>query len=364
MSYTPVKRQDFVPSCPSGGTWWACGYGTYFVGCCARDPCDITCAQGNLYPGAFNPTSYGEFPDATCGTGSKFYTCAAGQTFWGCCKTNACSQSGCPDGDLEPAILNREDLRSAYHATGGTTLTSATRTSTTSSTAPSRTSDTATTATPATLINSSEPKNHVAAIAGGAAGGAFGLAVILALLIYYFCHAKKSRKGHTDTVVRRLSDLPAMTAEKDKRITPLPSDAAAPPPPDYSSPNPNYPQQLPPLNPSQYAPYAYTTTQQQQYRHHQHGAYPLHSERQELPIEPLSPIPFSQKNNPEGYHYQQHRRDLSELSGETAVRSELGIPLPSPTGFVPSTRLKPTLGSGKGFGQQNTMTPQQITYGR
>lgn len=71
MAYTPFKRQDFAPSCPAGGTWWSCGYGTYFVGCCARDPCDITCAQGNLYPGAFDPTAYGTFPDATCGTGSK-----------------------------------------------------------------------------------------------------------------------------------------------------------------------------------------------------------------------------------------------------------------------------------------------------
>lgn len=53
----------------------------YFVGCCARDPCDITCAQGNLYPGAFDPKAYGTFPDATCGTGSKFYTCTAGRKY-------------------------------------------------------------------------------------------------------------------------------------------------------------------------------------------------------------------------------------------------------------------------------------------
>ncbi|KAI2477790.1 hypothetical protein Ptr902_10952 [Pyrenophora tritici-repentis] len=79
MSSNLTVRQDFSPSCPSGGTWWACGYGTYFVGCCARDPCDITCAAGNLYPGAFDPTQYGKFPDATCGTGSKFYTCTAGR---------------------------------------------------------------------------------------------------------------------------------------------------------------------------------------------------------------------------------------------------------------------------------------------
>ena len=78
-----LRRQAFAPRCPAGGTWWSCGYGTYFVGCCARDPCQITCAQGNLYPGGFDANAYGTFPDATCGTGSKFYTCTAGATFWG-----------------------------------------------------------------------------------------------------------------------------------------------------------------------------------------------------------------------------------------------------------------------------------------
>jgi hypothetical protein len=43
----------------------------FFVGCCARDPCDIICAQGNLTPGGFNPDGYGKVPDATCGTGAQ-----------------------------------------------------------------------------------------------------------------------------------------------------------------------------------------------------------------------------------------------------------------------------------------------------
>ncbi|KAF1841501.1 uncharacterized protein K460DRAFT_168562 [Cucurbitaria berberidis CBS 394.84] len=326
MSYTPFKRQDFAPSCPSGGTWWACGHGTYFVGCCARDPCDITCAQGNLYPGAFNPTSYGDFPDATCGTGSKFYTCTAGATFWGCCKTNACSQSGCPDGDLEPAILNREDLRSAYHASGGTTLASATRTSTASASIMS--TPAITSVVPPTSFPTPEGKQHVGAIAGGAAGGAFGLALIIGLVLYYCCHAKKSRKGHADTVVRRLSDLPARTAEKDKAV-PRPPDAA---PPGYSSPNPEagfYPQV-----PSQYGQYgtSYAYTQQQQ------QAYP--PEPQELPIGRPSPVPFALK--PAG----RHRREASELSGDTAIRSELDTPLESPKG------------QQKQFAQPSPLTPQ------
>ncbi|EOA81461.1 uncharacterized protein SETTUDRAFT_35296 [Exserohilum turcica Et28A] len=179
-----TARQDFAPSCPAGGTWWACGYGTYFVGCCARDPCEITCAQRNLYPGAFKPSAYGTFPDATCGTGSKFWTCTAGGTFWGCCKTNACAQSGCPDGDLEPAILNRDDQRSAYHATGASTSSS----TPTNSIAPS----------PAT--HSKHPDNGVpvAAIAGGAAGGAFALASIVGLMIWCLCIRRRNKAKRAD----------------------------------------------------------------------------------------------------------------------------------------------------------------------
>jgi hypothetical protein len=56
----------------------------------------------------------------------------------------------------------------------------------------------------------------VAAIAGGAAGGVFALALIVGFLIYYFCYAKKSRKGHEDAVDHRQSDLPAMAVAQEK----------------------------------------------------------------------------------------------------------------------------------------------------
>ncbi|OAL57015.1 hypothetical protein IQ07DRAFT_25534 [Pyrenochaeta sp. DS3sAY3a] len=343
MSYSPVKRQDFAPSCPSGGTWWACGYGTYFVGCCARDPCDITCAQGNLYPGAFDPSRYGLFPDATCGTGSKFYTCVPSgkNTFWGCCKTNPCSQGGeCPDGDLEPAILNRDELRSAYHASGGTTMTSATRTA--STTSPTVTSDPSTTDA-LTPTDTSPPKHktNVAAIAGGAAGGGFGLAVIVALLIYYICHAKKSRKDHTDSVVRRLSDIPAAMTEKDK------GSKGHDAPPGYTSPNPNYYTQ----DPSQYTTYAHIP-------HQSYNPVP-----QEMPIEPLTPVPYIRQP------VVGHNRGFSELSGDTAIISELGTPIPSPNkqdGIVyssptyPETQyMQPSPSSPQPqFGQQNALVAQ------
>jgi uncharacterized protein HemX len=72
------------------------------------------------------------------------------------------------------------------------------------------TNDTAVTAVP------KKDGPPIGAIAGGAAGGALVLAIIVGLLVYYFCHAKKSRKGHEETISRRQSDLPAMAAAHDK----------------------------------------------------------------------------------------------------------------------------------------------------
>jgi hypothetical protein len=63
---------------------YACGAGTSkFVGCCTSDPCSKGCVQGNIRPGGFNVTAYGSFPDASCGLASTFFTCSAGQSFWG-----------------------------------------------------------------------------------------------------------------------------------------------------------------------------------------------------------------------------------------------------------------------------------------
>ncbi|KAF1830158.1 hypothetical protein BDW02DRAFT_583100 [Decorospora gaudefroyi] len=320
------RRQEFSPSCPAGGTWWACGYGTFFVGCCARDPCEITCAQGNLYPGAFNPDAYGSFPDATCGTGSKFYTCTAGDTFWGCCKTNACAQSGCPDGDLEPAILNRDDQRSAYHATGGSTSsTSASSTSLPSSSSSSSTTITTTTSTTnppsPTPSNQTEKPPPIAAIAGGAAGASFTLAAIIGLLIYYFCYAKnKSRKTHPtpetthppparrnpgrpedenkplegtyhDNIYEPMPLLAAMSRRKNKMNVRQLTSFLPVEPPSYSSPNPNL------------HPYAH------------------HPEPQELPT---TSIPLFRANtSARKSAYDGHVRELSELAGDDRAACEL-----------------------------------------
>jgi hypothetical protein len=96
--------------CPSGGDWYACTTGTLFAGCCAVDPCSVTCPTRDLYPVHFDPSVYGTFPGMSCPSEFDFYACGGGDTFLGCCKSNACAQGvRCPDGDLAPAFMSRPE---------------------------------------------------------------------------------------------------------------------------------------------------------------------------------------------------------------------------------------------------------------
>jgi hypothetical protein len=186
---------------------------SFFAGCCTTNPCEITCPQGNLYPTSFDAASYGKFPDATCGLGSNFYTCTGTTVpFMGCCKAVACADlGGCDRSNLTGAYLGTDDLRSAYGAVGALSSSISARPTITTS-AMSSTTMISNTATSAAAVISVPKKEPVAAIAGGAAGGALALAAVIGLLIYYFCHAKKSRKGHDDSVSERQSDVPDMVA--------------------------------------------------------------------------------------------------------------------------------------------------------
>jgi hypothetical protein len=82
-----------------------------------------------------------------------------------------------------------------------------------------------------------------------------------------------------------------------------------------------------------------------------------------MPIEPLTPIPYIRKP------VAGHNRGFSELSGDTAIISELGTPLPSPNkqdGFIysnptnPETQyMQPSPSSPQPqFGQQNAPLAQ------
>lgn len=71
MPSLTVQYPDFGPYCVAG-TWYACGSGSRFVGCCHSEPCENGCHEGNIAPASFDPDFYGRFPDTSCGIGSRF----------------------------------------------------------------------------------------------------------------------------------------------------------------------------------------------------------------------------------------------------------------------------------------------------
>jgi hypothetical protein len=117
-------------SCTRGGEWYACNTSSQFVGCCSVNPCTESCPKHALHPITFDPATFGQFPDLSCGIGAFTFTCSTNQTFYGCCKTNPCFKSECPIGDLVPAFAGSSILKSIYgdpslNFVGATPLTTA-----------------------------------------------------------------------------------------------------------------------------------------------------------------------------------------------------------------------------------------------
>jgi hypothetical protein len=123
-------------------------------------------------------------------------------------------------------MLDSNYLLIAYGALGAISSTSSLRASSTivTSTIATTASGTGTasaggatvTTEPAFTFAPKKDGPNVGAIAGGVVGGVVVLAAIIGLLVYYFCFAKRSRKGHEETLERRQSDLPGMTAAHEK----------------------------------------------------------------------------------------------------------------------------------------------------
>jgi hypothetical protein len=98
--------------CPrNGANPYACTSGSMFVGCCKINPCENGCGIESLSPAQFKPDDLGKSPDASCGTGAQFYSCASSDdssgTFWGCCKSNPCTGTSCPLGDIIEAFMDK-----------------------------------------------------------------------------------------------------------------------------------------------------------------------------------------------------------------------------------------------------------------
>jgi len=213
-----AQRQIFSPSCPSGGTWYACSTDSpsQFVGCCAGsgDPCKSSCSSRNLRPASFDPTYYVYLPDVSCPSTSSSYKCPFLQTpFFGCCKSDPCSSGGCASSDLDAASLPSDSSLAAAFSPSST-YSSSTPTSTSSSSSSSSHSSTtsattsasaSTTPTPAAASSSSK---HTKLVAGGAGGGAALFAIIVGWLLYHCLYARKSRKLKHEEFDRRQSGLP------------------------------------------------------------------------------------------------------------------------------------------------------------
>ncbi|OAL57014.1 hypothetical protein IQ07DRAFT_582281 [Pyrenochaeta sp. DS3sAY3a] len=289
--------------CPLGGKWYACSTGSKFVGCCTSDPCGSTgCVQGNVRSGGYNISHYGEWPDASCGAASDFYSCSAGDTFWGCCKSNPCAATPaatCPQGDLVPAFLERPEQFSVYASASST---------------------------PTPEANS---KSNTGAIAGGVVGGVAGLAIIGALI--FFLLRRQKRNKHEDHSEAAAAAQPMMNNEKpDERHSTQYGGLS--PPPTYSAPTQSY-YQHPDPSKSHY----------QQYANMADGP-------QELPAELASPNENRFSELPASGPSSGHR--FSELPADATRATELESPQTSPrplqTEFATDMAKQPNQNRGLG----------------
>ncbi|KAH7381691.1 hypothetical protein BKA66DRAFT_122148 [Pyrenochaeta sp. MPI-SDFR-AT-0127] len=273
--------------CPAGGKWYGCAAGSRFVGCCTSDPCTNGCVQGNIRPGGYNISHHGEWPDASCGSASNFFTCSAGDSFWGCCKSNPCAATPpatCAQGDLVPAFLERPEQFNAYAS-----------------------------ASPSSTPQPSS-KSNTGAIAGGVVGGVVGLAIIGAIIFFVLRKQRRNPQPNNNDM-GAAAMVPMMKEKPDERLSAQYGGQS--PPPTYSTPNPDqgYYQNMDPVK-----------------GHHSYHQYASVADGpQELPAEvlPSSANRYSELPGDASNSTATHR--FSELPAETTRATELESPRTSPT---------------------------------
>ncbi|KAK5097321.1 hypothetical protein LTR70_003671 [Exophiala xenobiotica] len=194
-----TSNPDFDPYCPSGGSWYACGNGTNFAGCCGEYPCtESGCSAGLLYDASFDASKYGTFSDQQCSDGQ--------------------ATSGCPSDSLaaiylsaNPSEANQFDPQPPLAGSSSTfsPLSTASSTLTTSSSsAPSPTATgSAAAASTAAALRGDHHSTPVGAIAGGAVGGFALLCAIVFIVWRVKYHSKRSTKRHSE--LSGLHDSPA-----------------------------------------------------------------------------------------------------------------------------------------------------------
>ncbi|KAF1366131.1 hypothetical protein EJ07DRAFT_161169 [Lizonia empirigonia] len=292
-------------TCPLGGQWYACASaGSKFVGCCMSDPCsNIGCTQGGIRPVGFNASKWGTFPDASCGNTSDFWTCQSGKTFWGCCKTDPCfNEPQCPDGDLEPALMNRPEQFSFYAA---------------SQIVSSTASISSATASPTFSSDGGSKSNG--AVIGGAVGGALGGILIIGLIVFFLFRRRRSQQTERGETIEVAS--PMMGVNRLTTFDNSPWLIQVTEPPTYSGRNGDYYQGMAPAG--KMSPYTQSPYPQGQWAHMADGPQEMDADvglsnrYSELPAEVSRP----------GTH---HR--YSELSSDKSCRaSPHHSPKPSQT---------------------------------
>lgn len=165
---------------------------------------------------AYDTTQHGKFPDASCGAGSNFYTCNAGPTFWGCCKSNPCGTGICPENDLTGALVG-SPVQSAYYLAGDTSATASPATSLVPGPSTAGNFTVATPTSTTTSETATGPSTNTRFIAGVAAAAGVVLALFVGWLVYYICFVRRSAKKNQDEFESRQSVLSvARDTEKNK----------------------------------------------------------------------------------------------------------------------------------------------------
>jgi hypothetical protein len=197
-----------------------------FFGCCTIYPCngDNTGCPSDFLKAAGMGTGSG--PNATTNDGSywpnvfcangKWWTCDTTMpTFQGCCISNPCNATplGCPMGNLFPAALGTvssaaptptsttpasSSVESTITTSTSTTSTSAVQSTASTTSASGNLAATSTSLAPLHII-STLPGPNIAAITGGAAGGAIGGVLLLLVIAFGIWRCRQRRKSILDS---------------------------------------------------------------------------------------------------------------------------------------------------------------------
>jgi hypothetical protein len=199
---------DYV-SCPVGGAWWKCEDVNYptFIGCCSSNPCSGSmCPEKDLSPMGFGPitTPTPDYPNHSCPYGGLWYTCADNSVpFQGCCDSNPCNGVGCPVSDLRAAGVHTV-------VTPDGTFTVAASVATTS--------PTGTTSSPGSTLSPSQRESNssnTAAIAGGAAAAAVVLTLVIGLVACCLIRRRRIRASEQTSLQQGLAPQESKPFYKD-----------------------------------------------------------------------------------------------------------------------------------------------------